>query len=82
MTGQVLVQLLHDLLQLDDNAEALHLATLLLQYGYIFPVIEQSNFVKDDNTLYRIQLPYYWPSHATHTDNVEYGMSFNIVIFI
>lgn len=77
MTGQALVQLLHDLIQLDDNAEALHLATLLLQYGYIFPVIEQSNFVKDDNTLYRIQLPYYWPSHATHTDNVEYAIYLN-----
>uniref|UniRef100_A0A0K0FY43 G protein signaling regulator EAT-16 (projected from Caenorhabditis elegans ortholog eat-16) n=1 Tax=Strongyloides venezuelensis TaxID=75913 RepID=A0A0K0FY43_STRVS len=77
MTGQTLVQLLHDLLQLDDNTEALHLATLLLQYGYIFPVIEQSNLVRDDNTLYRIQLPYYWPSHATHTDNVEYAIYLN-----
>lgn len=57
----------------DDLADALHLATLLLQYGYIFPVIEHSLFVKDDNTLYRLQLPYFWPSHATQADNVEYG---------
>uniref|UniRef100_A0AC35TPS6 RGS domain-containing protein n=1 Tax=Rhabditophanes sp. KR3021 TaxID=114890 RepID=A0AC35TPS6_9BILA len=77
LTGQTLVQLLHDTLRLDDNIEALHLASLLLQYGYIFPVIEQSMNVKDDNTLYRIQLPYYWPSHAFHTDNVEYAIYLN-----
>lgn len=61
----------------DDLADALHLATLLLQHGYIFPVIEHSLLVKDDNTLYRLQLPYFWPSHATHTDNVEYGKIFH-----
>lgn len=73
MTGTTLVQILQELLHLDDSADALHLATLLLQYGYLFPVIEQSNAVKDDNTLYRLQLPYFWPSHAQQTDNVEYG---------
>lgn len=44
-----------------------------MHYGYIFPVIEQASVVKDDTTLYRIQLPYFWPSHAQQTDNVEYG---------
>jgi regulator of G-protein signaling len=73
ITGQSLVQLLHELLHLDDTADAIHLATLLLHFGYLFPVIEQSAVVKDDNTLYRLQLPYFWPSHAQQTDNVEYG---------
>jgi hypothetical protein len=73
LTGQTLVQLLQELLKLDDASDALHLATLLMHYGYIFPVIEQASTVKDDNTLYRIQLPYFWPSHAQQTDNVEYG---------
>ncbi|VDK54533.1 unnamed protein product [Gongylonema pulchrum] len=73
LTGQTLVAFLQELMAFDDLADALHLATLLLQHGYIFPVIEHSLLVKDDNTLYRLQLPYFWPSHATHTDNVEYG---------
>lgn len=59
--------------QADDEVEATHLATLLLQYGYLFPVIEDALTVKEDGTLYRLQRPYFWPSHATHADNVEYG---------
>lgn len=57
----------------EDEAEAVHLATLLLQHGYLFPVIEPAMTVRDDGTLYRLQRPYFWPSHATQTDNVEYG---------
>uniref|UniRef100_A0A9J2P4E1 RGS domain-containing protein n=1 Tax=Ascaris lumbricoides TaxID=6252 RepID=A0A9J2P4E1_ASCLU len=77
LTGQTLVAFLQELMAFDDPADALHLATLLLQHGYLFPVIEHSLVVKDDNTLYRLQLPYFWPSHATHTDNVEYAIYLN-----
>jgi regulator of G-protein signaling len=77
LTGQTLVQLVHEITHADDAADALHIATLLLHYGYIFPVIEQSTAVKDDNTLYRIQLPYFWPSHSQQTDNVEYAIYLN-----
>lgn len=31
---------------------------------------------QDDNTLYRVQLPYFWPSHVPQADNVEYGNPF------
>lgn len=72
-TGQELVQWLLDKLQLDDIADAMHFASLLVQYGYIFPVIEQSTQVKDDNSLYRVQIPYFWASHVGKADNVEYG---------
>ncbi|VDK48217.1 unnamed protein product [Anisakis simplex] len=77
LTGQTLVAFLQELMAFDDPTDALHLATLLLQHGYLFPVIEHSLVVKDDNTLYRLQLPYFWPSHATHTDNVEYAIYLN-----
>ncbi|MCP9257874.1 Rgs6 [Dirofilaria immitis] len=77
LTGQTLVAFLQELMTFDDLADALHLATLLLQHGYIFPVIEHSLLIKDDNTLYRLQLPYFWPSHATQTDNVEYAIYLN-----
>jgi hypothetical protein len=55
-------------------ADAMHMASLLVQYGYLFPVIEQSSQVKDDNSLYRVQIPYFWASHVGKADNVEYGM--------
>ncbi|KAF7639162.1 hypothetical protein Mgra_00001395 [Meloidogyne graminicola] len=59
----------------EDVGEALHFATMLLQYGYIFPVIDvHAQSVKEDGTLYRIQLPYFWPSHAQQADNVEYAI--------
>lgn len=76
ITGQNLVQIIQEAHIVDDNADAIHLATILMHYGYIFPVIEQAQQVKDDNTLYRIQLPYFWPSHSQQTDNVEYGNTF------
>uniref|UniRef100_A0A914N1H8 RGS domain-containing protein n=1 Tax=Meloidogyne incognita TaxID=6306 RepID=A0A914N1H8_MELIC len=59
----------------EDVGEAVHFATMLLQYGYIFPVIDvHAQSVKEDGTLYRIQLPYFWPSHAQQADNVEYAI--------
>ncbi|CAJ0574070.1 unnamed protein product, partial [Mesorhabditis spiculigera] len=79
LTGQSLVALVGEKGHADDEVEATHLATLLLQYGYLFPVIEpQSQFqVRDDGTLYRLQRPYFWPSHAAQTDNVEYAIYLN-----
>ncbi|KIH62351.1 domain found in Dishevelled, Egl-10, and Pleckstrin, partial [Ancylostoma duodenale] len=72
LTGQSLVALVGEKGYAEDEAEAVHLATLLLQHGYLFPVIEPALTVRDDGTLYRLQRPYFWPSHATQTDNVEY----------
>ncbi|KAL7080108.1 hypothetical protein ACQ4LE_000330 [Meloidogyne hapla] len=91
ITGQVLVQNIHNafyaspspsssnqsppVMSAEDVGEALHFATMLLQYGYIFPVIDvHALSVKEDGTLYRIQLPYFWPSHAQQADNVEYAI--------
>ncbi|VDL81953.1 unnamed protein product [Nippostrongylus brasiliensis] len=73
LTGQSLVALVGEKGYAEDEAEAVHLATLLLQHGYLFPVIEPAMTVRDDGTLYRLQRPYFWPSHATQTDNVEYA---------
>jgi regulator of G-protein signaling len=55
--------------------EAVHLANLLCQFGYYFPVNELKNlFVKDDSSLYRFQTPYYWPSQHHTPDNIEYAI--------
>ncbi|CAI4229932.1 unnamed protein product [Auanema sp. JU1783] len=80
LTGTSLVALLvEQLFQgiADGDLEAEHLATILVQYGYLFPVIEEVKEVKQDGTLYRLQRPYFWPSHATQTDNVEYAIYLN-----
>lgn len=76
VTGANLVTVVGESGQTDDEVEAAHLATILLQYGYLFPVIEDALTVREDGTLYRLQRPYFWPSHATHADNVEYGPFF------
>ena len=72
-TGQSLVSRIQETFAIEDTQDAQHLATILMHYGYLFPVIEQSQCVNNDNTLYRFQFPYFWPSHAQQTDNVEYG---------
>lgn len=55
--------------------EAVHLANLLCQFGYYFPIGELKNLlVKDDSSLYRFQSPYYWPSQHHTPDNIEYAI--------
>ncbi len=55
--------------------EAVHLANLLCQFGYYFPIGELKNLlVKDDSSLYRFQTPYYWPSQHHTPDNIEYAI--------
>ncbi|XP_014288997.1 regulator of G-protein signaling 7 isoform X3 [Halyomorpha halys] len=73
--GYDLIEWLIDHLNIEESGEAVHLANLLCQYGYIFPVTDCKNLtVKDDNSLYRFQAAYYWPWHHRHPDNVEYAI--------
>ncbi|XP_057322403.1 uncharacterized protein LOC130665816 isoform X2 [Microplitis mediator] len=56
-------------------AEAVHLANQICQYGYFFPVNDSKTLtVKDDSSLYRFQVPYYWPWQHRTPDNVEYAI--------
>ncbi|CDW55564.1 regulator of g protein signaling [Trichuris trichiura] len=57
-----------------DQAEALHLANQLCIFGYVFPVFEATGSIKEDNCLFRLQIPYFWPSHNLQPDNVEYAI--------
>ncbi|XP_060081758.1 regulator of G-protein signaling 7-like [Ylistrum balloti] len=56
--------------------EALHLANLLCQYGYIYPVDLKTFSIKDDrSTEYRFQTPFYWPFCKEKTANsMEYAI--------
>jgi regulator of G-protein signaling len=73
--GYDLIEWLMDRLCIEDSLEAVHLANLLCQFGYYFPVNEQKNLlVKDDSSLYRFQSPYYWPSQHHTPDSIEYAI--------
>lgn len=54
--------------------EALHLAHLLASHGYLFPVDEHVPTVKNDNTFYRFQTPYFWPSNNVSPENTDYAI--------
>ncbi|XP_022236282.1 regulator of G-protein signaling 7-like, partial [Limulus polyphemus] len=53
--GYDLVEWLMDRLDIEDIVEAIHLANLLCQHGYFFPVNDTKFALKDDSTLYRFQ---------------------------
>uniref|UniRef100_A0A5S6QFE5 Regulator of G-protein signaling 7 n=1 Tax=Trichuris muris TaxID=70415 RepID=A0A5S6QFE5_TRIMR len=73
-TGTELIEwLISNLLDV-DQAEALHLANQLCIFGYVFPVFEATAPIKEDNCLFRLQIPYFWPSHNLQPDNVEYAI--------
>jgi len=73
--GYDLIEWLMDRLSIEDSLEAVHLANLLCQFGYYFPIGELKNLlVKDDSSLYRFQSPYYWPSQHHSPDNIEYAI--------
>ncbi|XP_045114305.1 uncharacterized protein LOC123506347 isoform X11 [Portunus trituberculatus] len=73
--GYDLIEWLLERLEIEDSAEAIHLANLLCQYGYFFPVGEsRSLIVKDDSSLYRFQTPYYWPSQNHSADTTDYAI--------
>ncbi|XP_055936049.1 regulator of G-protein signaling 7-like isoform X2 [Argiope bruennichi] len=65
---------IEELVSLCPLAEAVHLANLLCQHGYFFPVGDtRSLAIRDDGSLYRFQAPYFWPSHH-QPDNTDYAI--------
>ncbi|XP_072946971.1 regulator of G-protein signaling 7-like [Epargyreus clarus] len=73
-TGSDLVAWLTRYLQLEETWEALHLAHLLAAHGYLFPIDDHCLTVKNDNTYYRFQTPYFWPSNQWEPENTDYAV--------
>ncbi|CAH0602345.1 unnamed protein product [Chrysodeixis includens] len=73
-TGSDLVSWLTRHLQLEDTWEALHTAHLLAAHGYLFPIDDHCLTVKNDNTYYRFQTPYFWPSNQWEPENTDYAV--------
>ncbi|KAJ0169584.1 hypothetical protein K1T71_014769 [Dendrolimus kikuchii] len=71
-TGSDLVAWLTRHFRLEETWEALHLAHLLAAHGYLFPIDDHCLTVKNDNTYYRFQTPYFWPSNQWEPENTDY----------
>lgn len=56
-----------------DEQEALRVGHLMASHGYFFPIDDHCLTVKNDNTFYRFQTPYFWPSNCWEPENTDYG---------
>ncbi|XP_063545174.1 regulator of G-protein signaling 7 [Cydia strobilella] len=72
-TGTDLVNWLMRHLTLEER-DALHLAHLLAAHGYLFPIDDHNLTVRNDNTYYRFQTPYFWPSNQWEPENTDYAV--------
>uniref|UniRef100_A0A0N5AIF9 RGS domain-containing protein n=1 Tax=Syphacia muris TaxID=451379 RepID=A0A0N5AIF9_9BILA len=73
--GQEFVATLKEVAPCPDIEEAEHLATMLLRYGFVYPIFEEDLLnVRNDGTLYRIQRPYFWPWTSKVVSNIEYAI--------
>ncbi|XP_066999200.1 regulator of G-protein signaling 7 [Anabrus simplex] len=73
-TGTDLIIWMMKNLDVEDQAEALHLANLMAAHGYFFPIDDHMLSVKNDNTFYRFQTPYFWPSNCWEPENTDYAV--------
>uniref|UniRef100_A0A8C6WFT1 Regulator of G protein signaling 9a n=1 Tax=Neogobius melanostomus TaxID=47308 RepID=A0A8C6WFT1_9GOBI len=56
-------------------AEAQVMATMLVAYGYIYPIQNHKKLVMcNDGTLYRFQTPYFWPTEKWVAEDTDYAI--------
>lgn len=73
-TGSDLILWMSKNLDVEDQIEALHLSHLMAAHGYFFPIDDHMLTVKNDNTFYRFQTPYFWPSNCWEPENTDYAV--------
>ncbi|XP_039762706.1 regulator of G-protein signaling 7 [Pararge aegeria] len=73
-TGSDLVAWLNRHLNLEESWESQHIGGLLASHGYLFPIDDHCLSVKNDNTYYRFQTPYFWPSNQWEPENTDYAV--------
>ncbi|XP_055366617.1 regulator of G-protein signaling 9a isoform X2 [Betta splendens] len=55
--------------------EAQAFGTMLVAYGYIYPLLNHKKLVMcNDTSLYRFQTPYFWPTHQWVAEDSDYAI--------
>lgn len=73
-TGSDLVDWIMSNISIEERGAAVHLASLLAAYGYIFSITDHHLMVKDDASYYRFQTPFFWLSNNWEPENVDYAV--------
>ncbi|XP_025783283.1 regulator of G-protein signaling 9 [Puma concolor] len=74
MTGSDILQWIAQRLWI-SNLEAQNLGNFIVKYGYIYPLQDPRNLVlKSDNSLYRFQTPYFWPTQQWPAEDTDYAI--------
>ncbi|XP_015261492.1 PREDICTED: regulator of G-protein signaling 9 [Gekko japonicus] len=74
MTGLDICQWIMQHLQIGGE-EALNLGSMTIKYGYIYPLQDLKNLtLRPDNSLYRFQTPYFWPTQKWAADDTDYAI--------
>ncbi|XP_075850810.1 regulator of G-protein signaling 9 isoform X2 [Microcebus murinus] len=74
MTGSDVLQWIVERLWI-SNLEAQNLGNFIVKYGYIYPLQDPKNLIlKPDNSLYRFQTPYFWPTQQWPAEDTDYAI--------
>uniref|UniRef100_A0A2K6F4Q9 Regulator of G protein signaling 9 n=1 Tax=Propithecus coquereli TaxID=379532 RepID=A0A2K6F4Q9_PROCO len=74
MTGSDVLQWIVQRLWV-SNLEAQNLGNFIVKYGYIYPLQDPKNLIlKPDNSLYRFQTPYFWPTQQWPAEDTDYAI--------